>query len=223
MLVAYDSKTGDPRWFGPRGGWGYSSPHLVTIDGVAQVLLLNGAGAISVAPSSGALLWEHKWPGDGIVQPALTAEGDVLIGTGSGLGDEAGMGVRRVAVTHEGGGWTTKERWTSTGLKPYFNDFAVHNGHAYGFDGSILACIDLKDGQRKWKGGRYGHGQFILLPDQDLLLVLSEQGDLALVKATSDQFTEMARIGAIKGKTWNHPVLVHDVLLVRNAGSSRAR
>jgi outer membrane protein assembly factor BamB len=101
-------------------------------------------------------------------------------------------------------------------LKPYFNDFVVHEGHVFGFDASILACIDLADGTRKWKGGRFGHGQLVLLPDQDLLLLLSEEGELALVKATPDQFTEIARVPAIEGKTWNHPVLVGDVLLVRN-------
>jgi outer membrane protein assembly factor BamB len=79
-----------------------------------------------------------------------------------------------------------------------------------------LACIDLKDGRRKWKGGRYGGGQLALLPDQHLLLVLSEEGKLALVGATADQFKELARFPAIQGKTWNHPVLVGDRLLVRN-------
>src|SRR4029079_19161625 len=77
-------------------------------------------------------------------------------------------------------------------------------------------CIDLKDGERKWKDGRYGNGQLILLPDQDLLLVLSEEGDVALVGATPDHFKEFARVPAIEGKTWNHPVLAGDVLLVRN-------
>jgi outer membrane protein assembly factor BamB len=217
-LVAYDAATGQPRWYGPKSGHGYSSPHLATIDGVRQVLLLNGVGAISVAPEDGKVLWEHKWPGDGIVQPGLTAEGDVLIGTATGMGEGAGIGMRRVSVGRGDKGWTVQERWTTTGLKPYFNDFVVHEGHAYGFDGSILACVDLKDGERKWKGGRYGAGQIVLLPEQDLLLVLSEQGELALVKATPEQFTEVAaRVPAIEGKTWNHPVLAGDVLLARNA------
>ena len=124
--------------------------------------------------------------------------------------------MRRLAVAPGPSGWTVAERWTSEGLNPYFNDFVVHKGHAYGFDGSSLACIDLKDGQRKWKGGSYGHGQLLLLPDQDLLLVLSEEGELALVGATADQFKELARFPAIQGKTWNHPVLAGDRLLVRN-------
>jgi hypothetical protein len=184
----------------------------LAIDGVEQVLILGGAGATSLSLADGKLLWEHPWP-NGIVQPALTVDGDILI---SGGGMTGGTGLRRIAVARGVDGWTTEEKWTSRGLKPNFNDFVVHSGHAYGFDGSILACIDLADGSRQWKGGRYGNGQLLLLADQDLLLVLSEKGELALVGATPAQFAELARLPAIEGKTWNHPLLVDDLLLVRN-------
>lgn len=213
VLAAYDRATGKPRWQGPAGGSGYSSPQLATINGIQQILLLNTDGAIGVAPADGKLLWKHEWAGDGIVQPAVISGGNILIGSGSGLST---VGMRRFALVQATEGWTAEERWTSNALKPYFNDFVVHKGNAFGFDGSILACINLEDGKRKWKGGRYGHGQLVLLPDQDLILVLSEEGELALVSAKPDQFTELARFKAIEGKTWNHPALVGDLLLVRN-------
>ncbi len=208
-LVAYDIDTGDPRWLG-QVGTGYSSPHLLTIDRVAQVLLLSGAGATSFAPADGTILWEHPWPeGDCILQPSLTSDGDILLSA-------VLKGMRRIAVAHGPDGWTIEERWTSTRLKSNFNDLVIHEGHAYGFDGTSIACIDVRDGTRKWKGGRYG-GQLVLLADQDLLLVLSEKGKLALVAAAPDQLTELAQFLAIEGKTWNHPVLVGDVLLLRNS------
>jgi hypothetical protein len=207
-LAAYDSATGDLRWVGPADegfstlnmGY-YSSAHLLTIAGIAQILQLSPTGTSGLAPTTGAPLWNHPW--SGVVQPAQTADGDVLIGT---LG-----GISRIAAAHGPSGWTVEERWTTRGLKPNFSDFVVHEGHAYGFDGGILASIDVADGTRAWKGGRYGHGQLLLLADQDVLLVLSERGE-----AVPDQFTEFSRFRAVDGKTWNHPVLVGDVLLVRN-------
>jgi outer membrane protein assembly factor BamB len=211
-LVGYAAATGRPRWVGPVHHGSYSSPHPTTIDGIRQVMLLGGSGVTSLAPANGTVLWEHPWQGVAIVQPALTPDG-VVINTVGGTG---GNGTRRLTVAHSPSGWSVEERWTSNGLKPYYNDFVVHNGYAFGFDGSILACIDMETGKRVWKGGRYGNGQLLLLPDQDLLLVLSEDGNLALVSATPGEFKEIARVPAIEGKTWNHPVLVGNVLLVRN-------
>jgi outer membrane protein assembly factor BamB len=212
-LAAYDLATGHPRWTRATGGGGYSSPHLATIDGVPQILLPTGGGVASVALADGALLWQQTLDGVSILQPAFTPDGDLLIATGDMMG---GAGIRRMSIKRASDGWTVEGRWTSRGLKPYFNDFVVHEGHGYGFDGSILAAIDLTDGTRKWKGGRYGNGQLVLLPEQDLLLVLSEEGDLALVAARPNQFTELARFAALEGKTWNHPVIVGDFLFVRN-------
>ena len=214
-LAAYDAATGAPRWLGQAGGGGYSSPHLVTLHGVPQIVMMRGARTVSVAPADGSLLWEYSSgpPTVSVVQPAFTDEGDVLIADGEAA---MGNGIHRVSVSQSGEGWTAEERWTSRSLKPAFNDFVVHKGYAYGFDGSILAAIDVADGARKWKGGRYGNGQLLLLADQDLLLVVSEEGELALVSATPDQYTEIARMPGLSGKTWNHPVIVGDALLVRN-------
>jgi outer membrane protein assembly factor BamB len=213
-LVAYDMPSGKPRWVGPDGGQGYSSPQLITIQGVPQIILLDAKGATSVSPASGAPLWNVTVTTSGmsapVVQPALTADGDLLITAGDITG------LHRFNVATAEGKWSATSRWSTNGLKPYFNDFVVHKGHAYGVDGSLLACIDVGDGSRKWKGGRYGNGQLVLLPDQDLLLVVTEEGELALVSATADKFTEFGRVPAITGKTWNHPVLAGDVLLVRN-------
>lgn len=212
-LIAYDVATGETRWLMKSRGGSYSSPHLLTIDGVSQIVLMGGRGTTGVAVADGTVLWENAWAGAPMVQPASISGGDLLITSADAMG---GLGVRRLGVTLGAGGWTVAERWTSRGLKPYFNDYVIHKGHTYGFDGNILSSVNLENGERAWKGGRYGNGQMILLADQDLLLVTSEEGELALVSATPDKFTEIARIPALHAKTWNHPVIVGDVLLVRN-------
>jgi outer membrane protein assembly factor BamB len=134
-LVAYDVPTGTPRWFAQTGGGSYSSPHLMTIGGVAQVVMLSGAGVTSVTPANGTPLWKHALAGMNILQPAQTSDGDVLIAAGDLVG---GTGTRRLAVARGSGGWTVQARWSETALTPLLNDSVVHKGHAYGFDGSIL-------------------------------------------------------------------------------------
>ena len=209
-LAAYDAATGQPRWKRAPQGEGYSSPQLVTLGGVRQVAFVHGEGIVGVSPADGTVLWSNAWEGYPITQPAVTADGDLLFNV------KEDRGLRRLSIARGASGWTATERWTTRGLKPYFNDFVVHKGHAYGFDSNILACIDLADGARKWKGGRYGNGQLVLLADQDALLVLGEEGEIALVSATPERFVELAKVPALEGKTWNHPVVVRGKLYVRN-------
>ncbi len=216
VMAAYDAESGEPIWSGAGTveGESYTSPQLVTLGGIEQVVLLSPDGAAGISAGNGSVIWRHERSGMPIVQPFVTADGGLLIGT---TGATGGAGVLKLAIGHGPPGWAIDEAWESNRLKPYFNDFVIHEGHAYGFDGSILAAIDMSTGERAWKGGRYGHGQLLLLADQDLLLVLSEEGELVLVSATPDGHQEIAKVSALEGKTWNHPVIVDDVLLVRNA------
>jgi hypothetical protein len=101
-------------------------------------------------------------------------------------------------------------------MSPYYNDSVVHAGHVYGFNANFLACISAADGKEKWHAQGYGNGQILLLSDQGILVVLTEKGAVALVEAKLEGHHEIARIQAIQGKTWNHPVIAHGKLFVRN-------
>lgn len=212
-IIAYDLLSGNKKWSGPDGGESYSSPQLLTLNGVRQILFMNKTNVTGFAPGDGRELWKVPMTGSPIIQPNHVNENEFII---SEVSETGGQGIQLISVKNESGVWTTKELWKSNRFRPYFNDILVHKGHVYGFEGPVLTCADLEKGNRIWRGGRYG-GQIILLADQDLILVLTEKGEVALVSATPDKFTELARIPAITGKTWNHPVLVGNILLVRNS------
>lgn len=212
-LIGYDAISGEQKWAVPAGSISYSAPHLLTLHETPQIVMLHTDGVTSHDPRSGKQLWQHDWPIHGryrIVQPLLLDGNRLLIGTSF---DE---GTRLLQINFDGNDWSVEQGWTSRGMKPYFNDFATYQGHLYGFDTNILGSIDLADGSRDWKRGRYGHGQLLLLADQGLLLVLSEQGELALVEANPDEFIELARIEVLGSKTWNHPAIVGNTLYVRS-------
>jgi outer membrane protein assembly factor BamB len=123
-------------------------------------------------------------------------------------------GAAVLELSPEGSGFKVREVWRNTKIKNRFNSSVLKDGYIYGFDESILACVDAATGELKWKGGRYGYGQMLLAGDQ--LVVLTEDGELALVRATPAGHQELARFEAISGKTWNHPAITDGLLLVRN-------
>jgi outer membrane protein assembly factor BamB len=212
-VLGFDANSGEPAWSAGMGEFSYCSTQLSRLAGVDQLLISTEKGVTSFDPEHGTVLWQHDWPLEGmarVVQPAVVGSSDVLIGTGFG------NGTRRVRVSREADAWTTKEIWWSRAFKPYYNDLVVHRNHLYGFDSGFFVCVDLETGKVKWKTRGYGNGEVLLLADQGLLLVLSEQGDVALLDATPDRHIELCRIQAIKGKTWNHPVVARGKLFVRN-------
>jgi outer membrane protein assembly factor BamB len=211
-VLAYDVQTGELQWGVPAGDHTYGSPQLVEIAGKPIVLMHSNVGLHAIDPETGKSLGTQ----DALIesyaalQPLVIGDAAVLLGMGMD------HGARRFAVSFGSGALEAQEQWTSRDMKSGFNDSVAHKGYLYGFDKDILACIDLETGERQWKKGRYGAGQVLLLPDADQLLVLSETGDVVLLRATPEKLDELARFKAIEGKTWNHLALVGGRLYVRN-------
>jgi outer membrane protein assembly factor BamB len=212
-LVAYRADSGEPAWSVPAGGSSYTSAQLASVDGKDQVLFLSDQGLVSVDPESGAVLWQYDLPAQGApraIQPRMVGPREILIAS------ETDLGTGLLEVSDQNNQWKVERQWKSRALKPSFNDLVVQDGFAYGFDGAIFCCIELKSGQRQWKEGRYGHGQVLLLADQKLLLVASEEGEAVLLEARPDAHHELSKIPAVTGKTWNHPAIAHGRLYVRS-------
>jgi outer membrane protein assembly factor BamB len=159
------------------------------------------------------MLWEYPWrvlnnelP---IAQPVILTTNRFLLSAGYFTGCAA------VEVSGAGTNFTARTLWQNKNLKNKFTSSVCWQGHIYGLDEDILTCLNAATGERKWKDGRYGYGQLLLAGGY--LVILSGQGELALVRADPGGYTELARFPAIHGKTWNHPALADGKLLVRNA------
>lgn len=211
-LAGYALASGEMLWQSEDGGYSYASPQRLVVDGIEQVTLMARSGLVSLNPADGSQLWQHAWDGrTRIVQPVQLEGGDLVMSKGERTG------IKRIAIGHQDGNWQVDEVWESIKMKPYFSGFVAHKGYLYGIDGGRLACVKAADSERQWKGGRFGSGQLVCLADQDLLILISERGELSLVEAKPDDFVELAKLPALEGKTWNYPVLSGDTLLLRNA------
>ncbi len=210
-LLAFTLETGEPAWTYAGNGTSYSSPTLITLHGERQVVSVNGHDVTGHDPLTGEERWRFDWPGrfPKVAQPVPVGDDRLLVTASYGAGSyllQVGKG--------DDGAWTVSELWKSTRLKTKFSTAVVRDGHAYGLDEGRLACVDLADGSRVWKDGKYGFGQNLLVGDR--LLIQAEAGDVVLVDATPEAFREIARIDALDSMTWNPPTLAGRYLLVRN-------
>lgn len=209
-VLAYDATSGELAWEAGTEQAGYSSPMLANLNGTRQVLIFDAAGLASYDPTDGTELWQFPWKSEfdvNAVQPVVVDEQRVFISS------NAGCALLQVEKTDDG--WAVEELWRNKQLKCDFSCPILYEGHVYGLDKGILACVDVETGKRLWKGGRYGHGQMLLRGD--LILVLAETGHLALVDATPEEFRELGKIEPFpEQKTWNNPTLVEDLAYIRN-------
>lgn len=221
-LVAFEKLGGTRRWQSPPRHFGHASPTLATLGGRAQVLIVNEASLSGHDPADGRLLWEHPWPGttsgDANVSQAVPVEpASVFVSKGYGGG---GLLLALDGVPGGGGAagaaFVPRVVWHEPRLlRTKLTNVVLHEGFVLGLDDGMLECVELASGVRRWKEGRYGHGQILLAGE--LLLVLSEDGELCLVEPDPARPNAvLGRIQALTGKCWAHLALAHGVLYLRN-------
>jgi outer membrane protein assembly factor BamB len=216
-VVAYNKNTGSPVWKVLDDQQAYVSPMLVDLAGRRQIVVVSSFRVVGLAPENGALLWSYPWDTDmgiNVSQPIVVDRNRFFISSGYG------KGAALVEVKGSGNSFTASTVWENKNMKNKFNSSVLHNGYIYGLDEQILVCLDVNTGERKWKDGRYGFGQVILAGNH--LIVTSEQGDVALVNASPDKYTEVARFKGLEGQTWNYPAIAGGKLLVRNSNEMAA-
>ena len=214
-VAVYNAADGKLVWAAGTGGHSYTSPHLATLAGVGVIVNTTNKAIQGLDPSSGKVLWsDNRELGQVVpcVQPSVHPGDRVALGT------SFGTGTRVLEIKKAENGLEATPLATFTVFKPYFSDYVTIGDIGYGFDGDSFVCVDLKAGKKLWSAGkRYGSGQVLLLADQKLLLVVSEMdGRVVLVPADQSSFKEIGSFKALAGKTWNHPVLAHGKLIVRN-------
>lgn len=216
--LAFDGESGELKWSAPAGDHSYSSPQKSTLAGKEYVLMSTNKGLRLLDPLSGKveLFHDSSYRGYRTLQPQLLGDDSVLMQASGGPATYR----LQVSKTADGSKFESKQLWKTTWLKSDFNDCVIHDGFLYGFNGSTLVCLDIETGERKWRGGRYGKGQVLLLQASELLLVITEQGEGLLVKAASEKHEELASMQIFEGKAWSHPVVIGNRLFLRNASEA---
>lgn len=211
-MVAYGVSTGQVVWKALDDMQAYVSPVLVTLAGRQQIVTITGNRAIGVSIDDGSLLWSYPWATDNainVAQPIVLGPSRLFLSSGYGKGAAA------IEIAPGGERFDVTTLWQHIRMKNKLSSSVLLDGHIYGLDEGILACVEAATGRLAWKGGRYGHGQLLLAGDR--LLITTETGELALVHATPAGHQELARVPGIEGRTWNVPAIENGILLVRNA------
>jgi outer membrane protein assembly factor BamB len=208
-VVAFDAATGAPRWTALDNRPGYSTPIVVSIDGVKQYVFAHTAGADVVALlPDGSVHWKHPWPHGPIAMPVFVPPNRIFVSTANDVGAVL------LEVTHAGGKATVREVWASREMKNHFNTTVYHQGHLFGFDNATFKALDVATGKTRWAQRGFGKGTVLLAGD--LLLVLSDRGVLALVEASAEAYRELGRVQAMTGKSWTSPALAGGRIVLRD-------
>jgi outer membrane protein assembly factor BamB len=211
-LLAYSTEGGPPVWTADAGKMSYSSPQRFTFGPDSNVLIFTDEGLFALDEASGKMYWqfplERALGVPVAIQPCQVGPNSLILGHGGAFGAMA----LQVAPDHH----SAARQWVTRQLKPSFNDMVCHDGLLYGFDGTVFCCIDASTGKRLWRDGRYGAGQVLMLSEQGVMIITSEDGQAVLLRCNSERLEEMGRLAVITGKTWNHPAIAQNRLYIRS-------
>jgi outer membrane protein assembly factor BamB len=218
-LAAFDKKTGALVWKALDDAGGYSSPIGMTVDGVRQIVYFTGDAAVGVAPDTGALYWRYPWPTDFKVNAATpiilrARQGEreldyVFISSGYGKG----CALLKIHLDGKGG-FEAKRVYESNQLCSHFSSPVRHGDYVYGFNEAKLTCMELRTGEVKWQQSGFNKGSLVVVGDY--LIVLGEQGKLALAEATPQGYRALAASRPFQGRCWTVPVLADGKLFLRD-------
>lgn len=224
-LVAYNKVSGKVVWEGGESQVGYTSPVLMTLGGEDQIVSVNESDVTGHNPANGAVLWKFEWFGSSSAnancsQPHAIGNDQIFLSKGYG------QGCAVIQLEKSQDQWKVKNSepvWSLKGsLKTKFTNVTIIDGAAYGLCDGVLESVDLKAGKSNWRNrkGTYGHGQ--VLGAGKNILVLGEEGDLAIVDANPREFNEYGRFAALGGdsNTWNNLCLTKNLLLIRNSSEA---
>ncbi len=210
-VIAYSTESGEVLWKGGSHAAGYASPAVGTINGQQQLIVFDGDGLSAYDPSSGNELWHYPWETDfgvNAAQPIILQNNQIFLSSGYG------KGCALLQIKNQNGGFSVEPVWTNKNLKMKFNSAVRLDNFIFGPDNKIFTCLDLATGERKWRKGRYGECHVLLVAPY--LLIQCEDGDLALVEASGDEWTEVSRVPALDRRTVQPPVIAQGKLIIRN-------
>ena len=193
----------------------HSSPVLIEVDGQPQVVALMASEVIGFSPDNGQLLWQYRHNteyGLAISTPVWVPGNLLFISS-------AYNGGSRVLELHQSGGKTSvKELWHNQRIKSHFGTVIRHGDYVYlssGHDGpAFMTCVNLRSGEVAWQQRGFAKAQ--LLGADDKLILLDEDGTLALIEATPKEFRVLAQIPLLQHLSWTAPTLSGANLYLRD-------
>ncbi|MEE3366161.1 MAG: PQQ-binding-like beta-propeller repeat protein [Planctomycetota bacterium] len=214
-LAALDVATGKEIWSQGKDGASYSSPLLVEIHGVRQVVEWNHRALVGVDSQTGKFLWEYPFPHVGSDQNMPTPSvhrGRVFLG-----GEN--RGIVGLEPQHKNGAWSVKVLWHQKTVALDMSSAVVNGDLLYGFSHygrGRLFCLDIKTGKVLWQGpGRTGRNvMFLSIPDHVVALI--DNGQLQVVAANGKNFRATATYRVAEGGTWAPPVLLDGGFLIKD-------